>query len=217
MKRIIIIGEGQTEQEFCKDVLIPHFSKKDIIIQYPTIKHSAGGIVPWPIFKRQIETHLHQDGEAIVTTFIDFYGIRERHKFPRWEEAIQISDISQRMTYLEKAMLDEINEDINNRFVPYIQLHEFEGLLFNRLEVFRNNFTAQEADLTGLESIISQYPNTELINDGQDTAPSKRLEKLIKGYNKVVYGAILATEIGLENLRHKSPRFNSWIGILESK
>jgi hypothetical protein len=215
MKRIIIIGEGQTEQEFCKDVLIPYFSSKNIFVQNPTIKHSVGGIVPWPILKRQIETHLKQDREAIVTTFIDFYGIRDRHEFPRWEEAKQIRDINSRMTFLETAMAAEIDEDLRNRFVPYIQLHEFEGLLFNKIDVFRNNFTEQEADLAGLESIINQYPNPELINDGQNTAPSKRLEILINGYNKVVYGAILATEIGLDNLRGKSPRFNTWIEILE--
>jgi hypothetical protein len=215
MKRIIIISEGQTEQEFCKDVLIPYFITKHIIIHYPTVKHSTGGIVPWPILKRQIETHLKQDKEAIVTTFIDFYGIHDRHLFPRWEEAKRIANLNNRMTLLETAKATEIDEDLRHRFVPYIQLHEFEGLLFNRIDVFRNNFSEQEADMVGIESVINRYPNPELINDGHDTAPSKRLGKLIKGYNKVVYGTILATEIGLVNLRGKSPRFNAWIETLE--
>ena len=47
MKRIIIINEGPTEQEFCKDVLYPYFSAKDIYIETPTIKSSHGGIVAW--------------------------------------------------------------------------------------------------------------------------------------------------------------------------
>ncbi len=45
MKRIIIIGEGPTEQEFCKDVLQPFFFKYDISIANPIIKKSRGGIV----------------------------------------------------------------------------------------------------------------------------------------------------------------------------
>lgn len=38
MKRLIIICEGQTEQEFCNDVLQPHFNQLGIFIQNPTIK-----------------------------------------------------------------------------------------------------------------------------------------------------------------------------------
>ncbi len=47
MKRIIIVCEGETEQEFCKDVLFPHFFRRDILIEHPTIKKSGGGIVAW--------------------------------------------------------------------------------------------------------------------------------------------------------------------------
>lgn len=43
MSRLIIVCEGETEQEFCKDVLAPHFLSKGIYMEYPTIKHSNGG------------------------------------------------------------------------------------------------------------------------------------------------------------------------------
>lgn len=172
--------------------------------------------MPWPLLKKQIETHLKQDRDAVVTTFIDFYGIHDRHLFPKWEDGKKIIDPNNRMGFLEEAMKDDIEGDQRYRFVPYIQLHEFEGLLFNRIEIFINNFTAQEADLVELEKIISQHSNPELINDGHDTAPSKRLQKLISGYNKVIYGAILAEEIGLAKIRAKSPRFNRWLETLEN-
>lgn len=38
MKRIIIICEGQTEQSFCKNVLQPYFTTKNIWLETPTIK-----------------------------------------------------------------------------------------------------------------------------------------------------------------------------------
>jgi hypothetical protein len=41
MKRLIIICEGQTEVEFCKDVLFKHFISKGIILQTPLIKKSG--------------------------------------------------------------------------------------------------------------------------------------------------------------------------------
>ncbi|MCD4794457.1 MAG: DUF4276 family protein, partial [Bacteroidales bacterium] len=72
MKRIIIICEGQTEQEFCKDVLAPYFISKNIQIQAPLIKKSMGGIVNWIVLKKEIETYLKQEPNVFVTLLIDY-------------------------------------------------------------------------------------------------------------------------------------------------
>ena len=215
MKRLIIICEGITEQEFCKDVLYRYLQSKDIYIETPLIKKSLGGIVPWQHLKKQIDLHLHED--VYVTTLIDFYGIHETHSFPEWDESKSITDKIERVTFLENAMQNELEDRIKHRFIPYIQLHEFEGLLFNNIETFKTTIPLKEfTGLTELENIINSNDNPELINDGKTTAPSKRLARLIKGYNKVVYGAILAESIGLERLRAKAARFNNWILQLES-
>ena len=71
MNRLIIVCEGETEQEFCKDVLASYFREKNIYIEYPTIKHSNGGIVPWATLKRQLINHLHE-GEVSVSMLIDY-------------------------------------------------------------------------------------------------------------------------------------------------
>jgi hypothetical protein len=55
-----------------------------------------------------------------------------------------------------------------------------------------------------------------MINDGSTTAPSKRLDRIIKGYNKPVFGSLLAEAIGLQKIRAKCPRFNTWVNALES-
>ena len=67
MQRVIIICEGETEQEFCKDVLVNHFQNRDIFIQTPLIKKSGGGIVKWSILKKQIENHLNKKYFCIIT------------------------------------------------------------------------------------------------------------------------------------------------------
>lgn len=121
------------------------------------------------------------------------------------------------MDILESAMSLEINDKFRHRYLPYIQLHEFEGLLFNDIAIFYNNIPPQE--IIGEQELIDtfeNYPNPELINDGKETAPSKRLDRIIDGYNKIVYGSILAEEIGLVRMRNKSPRFNDWIKKLEN-
>lgn len=216
MKRVIIICEGQTEQEFCTDVLTPHFFKKNISIQAPLIKKSGGGIVPWETLKKQIENHLKQDSGALVTTLIDYFGIPDRYQYPGWQSAHTKPDKPLRMEILENEMLRSISDKWQHRFIPYIQLHEFEGLLFADLDAFTRNFSNNEfTDFNTFIGIFNTFPNPEDINDGETTAPSKRLEYHIKGYNKIVFGAILASEIGLTRIRTKCPRFNYWLEKIE--
>jgi hypothetical protein len=214
MKRLIIICEGPTEVEFCKVVLEPFFLEKSIFIQTPLIKKSGGGIIPWPSLKVQIQKHLHEP-DVFVTTLFDYYGIPDNYGYPAWLESKLIIDKNKRMDFLEAAMRREIHENQQLRFLPYLQLHEFEGLLFNNIEVFDQHISPKEFNTREeLIRTIENFPNPELINDTIATAPSNRLKKLILGYNKVVYGSILAESIGLKRMREKSPRFNKWIEIL---
>lgn len=216
MKRLIIVCEGQTEQEFCNDILQPHFNQLGIFIQNPTIKKTAGGIVNWASLRFQIETHLKQDPTAFVTTLIDFYGIHAYHNYPNWLQASQNIDKNIGMDLMEKGMLNGIDAQLKNRFFPYIQLHEFEGLLFSDLSVFDNGFEKNEfLDYNYLVQTINENENPELINDSTITAPSKRLMKIIKDYSKITHGCLLAQDIGINKIRSKCPRFNDWIAKLE--
>ncbi|HCX24376.1 MAG: hypothetical protein CMB80_34100 [Flammeovirgaceae bacterium] len=222
MTRLIVIGEGATEQAFCKDILEPHFLP-DLIIHAVTIKKSRGGIVHWSFLKKQIEEHLKQDQSAYVTLFIDYYGIKDQHEFPSWEAAQAIPGKSIRMDHLEGAMSHEITEGLRRRFIPYIQLHETEGLLFSDKRVYDESFTQEEFDdYTYLEETFNQFDNPEEINDGPDTHPSKRLERILRDYTsnkpstKAHWGPLIATEIGLPTIRRKCPRFNAWVEKLEN-
>ncbi|MGV3599435.1 MAG: DUF4276 family protein [Bacteroidota bacterium] len=217
MKRIIMICEGPTEQAFAKTSLQVHFFNKGIYLQTPLIKASRGGIVKWDKLKEQIETHLKSETDAYVTTFIDYYGLYSKYQFPGWNEAHTLIDKSQRMEKLENSMLQEIDNNLQYRFIPYLQLHEFEGLLFNDINVIKSQIPPN--DLVGLDELqktFTDYNNPEMINNNKETSPSHRLQRIIRGYNKVVYGDILSEAIGLGRIRAKSPRFNEWITKLES-
>ena len=211
MNRIVIIGEGQTEQEFCNDVLQPFFNQHGIYIENPTIKKSKGGIVPWGELKKEVNLHL-KDTKVIVTTLIDYYGIYPKHNFPHWDDSQSIVDKSERMGFLENAMQEDIPDTTRYRFMPYVQLHEFEGILFSDIKVIEDNFdTSEFKDHAYLVETNTTYSNPEEINDSSMTAPSERLDRIIDDYSKVVYGSLLAQEIGLDKIREKCPRFNNWI------
>jgi len=216
MTRIIVICEGETEKEFCQTILSPYFLKKELIIQAPLIKKSMGGIVKWRNLKKQILLHLKTD-KAYVTTLIDYYGLHNKFGFPSWDEAHKESDKNKRMDILEDGMQKDIDDAVRHKFIPYIQLHEFEGLLFNKLNIFYEQIPKKE--LVGekeLKKIFRLFDNPEMINDKRETSPSHRLARIILGYNKVVYGNILAEAIGLQNIRNKSPRFNAWLEGIEN-
>ena len=189
MNRLIIVCEGETEQEFCKDVLASYFREKNIYLEYPTIKHSNGAM------------------------FIDYYRIKDSYSFPGWEEAKQIENVYDKMKCLFCRMKNDMPEELRDRFIPYIQLHEFEGLLFSDISVFKNNFTSDELQFSELEEAVKSADTPEEINNGPATAPSVRLMKAIAGYNKVVYGACLASEIGLTSIRSKCKLFDEWITL----
>lgn len=216
MKRIIIICEGETEQEFCKKTLSPHFLAQNILLSAPLIKKSKGGIVKWNTLKKEIQTYLQLDKSIFVTTLLDYYGIKPIHEFPDWEKSQKVVDKNQKMNVLESAMKADLPDAMRYRFMPYLQLHEFEGLLFNNIAVFHQNIAKN--DLIGLEELeqtFQNYDNPEMINENKSTAPSYRLGRIIKGYNKIVHGNILAEAIGLHQIVAKSPRFSEWIEKME--
>ena len=214
MKRLIIVCEGPTEQEFCKDVLLPYFLQFDIIVEYPVIKKSGGGIIPWEPLKRQLRNHLFEDG-AYVTMLVDYYRLKDPDKIPGWNESLTIADKQERLHFLFDQIKQDMDEDLRERFIPYIQLHEFEGLLFSDVAPYQEYFAPTNCDFKKLGSIISTHPNPEMINDGPDTAPSKRLLNIVTGYDKVLYGGLLAMSLGLKTIREHCPLFNEWITTLQ--
>ena len=216
MKRIIIVCEGETEQEFVRDILRQPFLSRLILLNEPKIKYSNGGIVKWNLLKAQIERHLREGDKPYVTTFIDYYGISDKHQFPDWDEAYKIPDKGQRIDCLQQAMREDIHEELRSRFIPYIQLHEFEALLFIDEESIVAAAIDCSIDRTKLRKVLADFPDPETINNHIETSPSHRLEQIITGYNKVLHGNIIALSIGLERIREKAKRFDQWLSQLES-
>jgi hypothetical protein len=217
MKLIIIVCEGQTEQAFCNSVLRPHFKLKEIEIKAVLPTKTGGGIVNWESLKHQIIILLKHNKTAVVTTFIDYYGLPTSYLNLN---KVHTSTINEQLYSIENEMKLSIDDDLQHRFYPYIQLHEFEALLFINVDVFNNHYDkADFSDYNYLVETINTHSNPESINNGIITAPSKRLEDRIfhhKKYNKILHGAQLASNIGLQNIRDKCPRFNTWITQLHT-
>lgn len=143
---------------------------------------------------------------------IDYYGLYHKHNFPNWAEGEKIVDKNSRMDFLKNAMKEDISDAIRHRFIPYFQLHEFEGLLFNDIQLFHDQVPKSElVGIAELERTFADYDNPEMINNNRETSPGHRLKRIIKGYNKPLYGHYFAEAIGIDKIRAKDPRFNLWV------
>lgn len=212
MRRLIIIVEGDTEKEFIDRVLSPYFYANNYLdIRCHKIKHSGGGLSKYSHLKTDIIHSIYQP-ETIITTLIDFYALPK--DFPMFEESKKILNKLDRVSFLEQNIKDEIERSQNRKFenfIPYIQLHEFEALVFSSVEAIYNNIENSKIDKKEIDKIFANYSNPEDINDDPNTAPSKRLKKYIKGYNKIIDGIAIIEEQGLSTILNKCPRFKSWM------
>lgn len=181
------------------------------------IKHTKGGLTKYRHLKTDLLNCVYEN-DVLVSTLIDFYALPK--DFPKYEESTKIVDKVDRLSFLEKAIVEDIEKEKGESFpnlVPYIQLYEFEALVFSSLHGISSLFGENEADFEKIERIIDTHTNPEDINNDPTTAPSKRLLKLIKGYNKVVDGIMIIEENGIENVLKKCTRFNSWVEMLIEK
>lgn len=99
-------------------------------------------------------------------------------------------------------------------FIPYIQLHEFESLLFVDITKLESDYPLLRIPIQNLKEETDIYGDPELINDSPATAPSKRIIKALEqnyNYNKVKSGAAITSLIGMESLLDNCRHFKEWI------
>ncbi len=124
--------------------------------------------------------------------------------------------------YTADELADTVRRDVRertgareDRIMPYIQMHEFESLLFSDVDAFRV-VKADSLAIEKLRDIRSEFRTPEEINDNRDTAPGKRISGVLRRYSKPVDGPMIAEQAGLEKIRSACPRFGAWVCHLES-
>jgi len=216
-----VLVEGQTEEQFIKDVLSPYLSPKGIypvptIVNTKIVKDGAnfkGGLSNnnFGKFVNDINRLISSTPHGVVTTFIDYYALPS--KMPGYEERVKYLTSLEQVEFLEDSFFKHIGSE---RFIPYIQLHEFEAFLFADPVGFDSNIMDGDGDLEALTRVINEFDNPEDINHGAETAPSKRILTNYKSYQKVIEGNLMVLDIGIEKLIEKCPHFNGWVNKLIS-
>lgn len=218
--RLHFLVEGRTEFNFVNQILRPQLEKPTFstAVSMLTTKRDekigrkySGGSPSYDKVKREISLFLKNTSvEFRLTTMIDLYKFPEG--FSKFDEIKHLP--YERVEKMEKEFYKDFEDQ---RFIPYIQLHEYEALLFSNPQKFSEIY---ENVGTGIKKLVglASSRNPEEINDGEQTAPSKRIIREIPRYEfeKSSSGANVAEHIGLSEIRKKCLHFRQWLEKLES-
>lgn len=222
MKRLYLTVEGQTEQAFAVNVLQPHLLRFDVHVWKPRLtgphrRHRGripqGGLLnSFDHSLEDIKRWLKEDSspDARFSMMVDLYSLPT--DFPGHAAASPLHDPLARATRLEQELSKVLNDE---RFIPYLQVHEFEALILARPEVFLEWFDNVENDVQKLKQECSPFPTPEHINSGQHTHPKARIRKYLPAYTPNVEGPVLAGDVGIETIKSSCAHFSQWITKLE--
>lgn len=219
-----VLCEGQTEDRFANSVLKSYLKSFGIVVKTTILttnkkKNIRGGMLSYQQAKTDVELLIKQHSKKtyekhFYTTMFDLYALPDN--FPGYADAMKISDCYAVTQKLE----DEFKKNINHQqFIPYIQLHEFEALVFCGLEYLLIDYPDMTKQVEELKIVLQSYGgNPEKINDSPATAPSKRIVQVFESkhhYDKPKSGAQVTSKVGIPLLKEKCLHFREWIESLE--
>ncbi|MFN7920338.1 MAG: DUF4276 family protein [Bryobacteraceae bacterium] len=216
MTLVHVVVEGKTEESFVDSVLAPGFWRYNVELRPKLLGRGRdGGRVSYERVRKDVEICLKKRDGSYCTTFVDFYG-----RAKGWPDVpANLPNLNKALS-LEDALRSDFKEHFDDLwpgkwFIPYIQLHEFEGLLFSDPPALARSI--RRPDLASkLQAIRDEVATPKDIDDGPETAPSKRLLKLYPGYRKVSDGTAAAQAVGLEAMRRDCPHFRDWLQRLQA-
>lgn len=199
--RIHFVVEGQTEETFVNNTLKPYLAShaiwgdaRRVMTKKSRSYAYRGGLVSYSKAKKDIILWIKEDNnrDSYFTTMFDLYALPE--DFPGFQNSRNISDPENRVKSIENALSADINYQ---RFVPYIQLHEFEALILADPQKLESEFPEHDKAIKNLVEMVKDEDSPEYIDDGEETAPSKRIIKEIPEYEgmKVSAGPIVVEKL----------------------
>lgn len=216
---INVLCEGPTEENFVKKVLSPYFRPMEVIVKGRQVTTNrklkiTGGITSYAKIKNDFMLWMKENGRDtynchLYTCMFDYYQLPTDFPGfpPRGNDAIS------KVHYLEEQLAADLN---TCSFVPYIQLHEFEALVFAGLDYLKKDHPNQDKAIKRLKLELQQCGgNPEAVNNRFDTSPSRRLMAALGRYNKPKTGPMVAEQVGVEGLKGQCPHFKEWIDRLE--
>jgi len=217
---LIVVGEGQTEETFAGSILRPHLETLGFTVVprlVNTSQRGRGGALSRQRVLHALRNTLRESNRTYVTTFFDLYALEP--DFPGVEASRKRKDPFEKCRIIEEALAEatiEASACRAERFVPHIQPHEFEALLFSEVSAFGNVQPEWRRFQNELQKARTGADTPEHIDEGPDTHPSARLAALQPRYKKPLHGSRVAASIGLARIRQECRHFDEWLTKIEA-
>ncbi len=218
MSRVVVVCEGETEEEFVRDVLAASFYGLDLYLEPQMVETSPGhrgGALNYDRVKPHLRNTLRQKSAPVVTTLFDLYKLDKR--FPGFEQSKAMPDLGQKLDLLRRELHADVVAAagcLPGRFIPYIQPYEFEALLFSDVAALTQvNHSWSKTSIERLVAIRAAAASPEHINDRPETKPAAHLERELTAprYSKRTHGPIAAQKIGLAKIEAECAFFAAWL------
>jgi hypothetical protein len=220
--RVVVVCEGETEEEFVRDVLAPGFYGLGLFLEPQMVETSPGhrgGALNYDRVKLHLRNTLRQKSAPVVTTLFDLYKLDKR--FPGYEASRWIPDLGQRLAVLQRELHADVVAEAGcqpGRFIPYLQPYEFEALLFSDVPTLTRVEPGWQAASAALAAARAAARSPEHINDRPETKPAAHLERELRNpsYRKRRHGPIVAQKIGLAKIEAECAFFAAWLAQLRA-
>jgi Domain of unknown function (DUF4276) len=223
MSDVVVVCEGQTEREFCREVVAPHLAPRGVYLA-GTLRgkpgRKRGGIASWASYRGELIRLAKERSTRHVGVLVDYYRLP-----PDWpgRTVAATKPVPHRGPFIETALKADLLDELGDRFVPCIEVHEFESLLFVEPETSALTI-AIGAGLDDYELVAAQLAaikskcggDAEAIDDSPQTAPAKRIISIVPGYDKVGWGVPAAADVSLNALRSGCRWLDRWLTSLEA-
>lgn len=218
MTRLLMLVEGQSEEAFVKQTLAPWLAGRGVHVKpvllwtkrLPPGGGHRGGVRSWDRIRRSLAPLL-ADGDAWVTTLLDFYGLPE--DVPGFAAHKGRGSAHEQVAGVQAELAVAFGHQ--PRFLPFLALHEFEAWMFAEPTVVSAHFGSQTI-ATKLAAEIPEPGGPEAINHGLASHPSARLSKHCPSYKKASDGPTVLAKIGIPTIRARCPHFAGWLARLEA-
>lgn len=218
MPHLHILVEGQTEEVVVREVISPYFTSANTWVTWSIHKTrrpavgpaGKGGLSRWPKLYQEMQRLLRDSSITLLTTVFDYYA------FP--DDAPGMRNQSRRSPYdgvrhVEHALSEALGD---RRFLPNLALHEIEAWVL--ADCARLGEVMGDPDCAAdLSRIVREASGPELVDDGRDTAPSKRILNAFPRYRKTIDGPLVIADAGLDYIRKSCPHMDRWLKNIEMK
>ncbi len=222
MKTLYLTVEGQTEEAFVRDSLVQHLAKFNVFVPSPRFTGPHGrrrGRFPrggmFNTFVHALEDMRRwlkqmRSPDVRFSMMVDLYSLP--HNFPGYDAGMKQPSGQGQAESLEQTLAAELGD---SRFIPYLQVHEFEALVLTDAARLKYLYEKDHGRIDALVGETATFDTPEEIDHGQHSHPKARIQNAVEKYDENVAGPLIAHDIGLDVLRQRCPHFGQWLTRLE--